>query len=117
MVTHIESLTFLDVQTTVPLGTCLMLETDTWNTGWGAVLAAACWRCPSVEGTDAFSMSSHDLALMANYWRLKPANDDLSEEDLRAVALTLFTLVKFLCPSNTTQLNRFYMHCHNSNAK
>lgn len=50
-----------------------------------------------------------DPRLIADYWRTQPANDDLSLDELRAKALTLFALVKFLRPSDAARLNRTHM--------
>lgn len=64
-----------------------------------------------------YSRAPLDPALVANYWRSKPANDNLSEEDLRAKALTIFALVKFLRPSDAARLNRAYMRWRNNDTE
>ncbi len=64
-----------------------------------------------------YSRALLDPALIANYWRTRPTNNNLSKEELQAKALTIFALVKFLRPSDTAHLNRTYMHWHNNDAK
>ncbi len=63
------------------------------------------------------SRAGLDPRIIGDFWRSQPDNAELSHADLRAKALSLLCITKFLCPDDAAKLNRDLMHWNEDHTK